>query len=221
MADEQTVSIDIPGVGAVDFPSSMSSADMNAAAKRLYDQANPPAKPSTNIGLALTAASQVIPAAANIATRIATSPTLPQTTATIGRIIGGISPIVGGAVTGGTASGPLAAMGGAGLGVAGAAKGSYMGGRTGYFTGKLLQRAAPPIANVLEKAVPAAQMFGRMVSPQNMLDLAQVAEPNRRDIGFLGMGHSVDVPGAEPPVLNALAAKLRDAILRRLGAQQP
>jgi hypothetical protein len=42
-----------------------------------------------------------------------------------------------------------------------------------------------------------------------------MAEPNRRDIGFLGLGSSVDVPGAEPPVLNELYRRLMAKIRGR------
>lgn len=38
MAGEQVTTIDIPGVGPVDFPSSMPEAEMTAAAKRLHDE---------------------------------------------------------------------------------------------------------------------------------------------------------------------------------------
>lgn len=40
--------IDIPKVGQVDFPDSMSEKEINAAAKKLYDEANVPEKPTAN-----------------------------------------------------------------------------------------------------------------------------------------------------------------------------
>lgn len=40
MDEQQPVRVDIPGVGPVEFPASMSSDDINAAAKRLHDEAN-------------------------------------------------------------------------------------------------------------------------------------------------------------------------------------
>lgn len=53
-------------------------------------------------------------------------------------------------------------------------------------------------------------------------DLNRVVEPNRRDIGFMGIGPSVDVPGAQPPLLNDLASKIKSAFLSKLAAlQQP
>jgi hypothetical protein len=125
----------------------------------------------------------------------------------MGRIIGGAAPIAGGASLGGPA--------GALLGTGQVSKAAYAGGRTGYFTGKLLQNMAEPVAKGLRAAVPYAEAAGRLAGPQSLLDLAQMAEPNRRDIGFLGLGSSVDVPGAEPPVLNELYRRLMAKIRGR------
>ena len=36
--------IDIPKVGQIDFPDTMSESEINAASKRLYDEANIPEK---------------------------------------------------------------------------------------------------------------------------------------------------------------------------------
>lgn len=59
--------------------------------------------------------------------------------------------------------------------------------------------------------------IGRALSavsgPMGMTDFAQTVEPNRRDIGVMGIGRSVDVPGAHPPALN----QLRDYIMAKLG----
>jgi hypothetical protein len=91
----------------------------------------------------------------------------------------------------------------------------WQAGKGGYFLGKGLQGIARPIAGALDAAAPAAKMLGRLAGPQSLLDLAQMAEPNRRDIGFLGLGSSVDVPGAEPPVLNELYRRLMAKIRGR------
>lgn len=46
MADQpKTVTVDIPGVGFIKFPADLPPDQINAAAKRLYDQAHPPAAP--------------------------------------------------------------------------------------------------------------------------------------------------------------------------------
>lgn len=181
-----TQRIDIPGVGIVEFPASMSDADISAAAKRLHDEATPHAsevKPSSTHAVMLAAGKAVAPAA-NLAAEVATNPNVPRMAANAGRVIGAVAPIA----TGAAAGGPM----GAAVGVAGAAKGSWLGGKTGYFTGKLAQQAAAPVANILEKAAPVANAVARIAGPQGLLDLAQVAEPNRKDIGFLGMGATPD-----------------------------
>lgn len=92
MADK---TIDIPGVGPVDFPDSMSDAQMNAAATRLYQNANvgkkqPPVTSWTDRAVSA----------------------LPAVGATAGGIIGGI----GGTVAGMGVGGVPGAAGGAGLG---------------------------------------------------------------------------------------------------------
>lgn len=133
-----------------------------------------PAPRDTTAGLQMAAASRAVPFAGRLAAGVATSPTLPQTTATVGRIMGATAPIVVGADKGGV-TGALA-------GLAASAKGAWAGGKTGYFTGKLMQRAAAPVATVLEKAAPYAQGLSTLSGVQGVLDLAQMAEPNRRDI---------------------------------------
>lgn len=152
------------------------------------------AHPSDSAALGAAA----IAPAANIAARVATNPNLPRTMASVGRVVGALAPPVVGAYEGG----PIGAL----AGLAGAAKGSWAGGKTGYFSGKLMQKAAAPVASGLSAIAPIAHQLSGVAG---VGDLAQMAEPNRRDIGFLGVGPSVHVPGAEPPVLNRLAAYLR------------
>lgn len=83
---------------------------------------------------------------------------------------------------------------------------SWAGGKTGYFGTKMLQSAARPISGALQAIAPAASALS---GAAGVGDLAQMAEPTRKDIGFLGIGKSVDVPGAEPPWLNAVLGRLR------------
>lgn len=178
---------------------------MKAAAIVRGDQTAPrasesPEMPSSNAALSLASGAKATPMAANLAERFFTSPTLPKTSALMGRIIGAAAPIAGGASIGG--------IGGAVVGASEAARGSWVGGRTGYFTGKLLQNMSEPVAKGLRAAVPVAEAAGKAAGPQGLLDLAQMAEPNRRDIGTLGIGPSVHVPGEEPPYLNELYRRL-------------
>lgn len=149
----------------------------------------PAEKPSDSTGLALAAAGNGIPAAANAAMHVATSPNAGKIGSMLGQITGGIE----GAMKGG----PM-----------GAAGGVWAGGKAGWFTGKLAQRLAAPVASGLEKVAPYAQALSTLGGAQGVNDLAQMAEPNRKDIGFLGMGPSVDVPSAEPPWLNAVLGRL-------------
>lgn len=140
--------------------------------------------------------------AAGLAMEMATNPGFPKATATLGRIGGAVLPMAVGSKYGasGMASGAL-----------GAAAGSWSGGKTGYFTGKLLQNAASPVARGLETVAHGANT---LAGASGVGDLAQMAEPNRKDIGFLGIGPSVDVPGAQPPVLNDLIARIRARFTR-------
>jgi hypothetical protein len=82
--------IDIPKVGQVEFPDSMSEADVNAAAKRLYDEANAPQKGGAQ-------------RVAEIATRGALPPaTMAATGAALGSVAGPPGAAIG-ALTGGLA----------------------------------------------------------------------------------------------------------------------
>jgi hypothetical protein len=182
--------IDIPGIGPVDFPDSMSDAQMNAAATRLYQNANvgkkqPPvtswtAAPESDSGaLIAKGAAAAVPVAANAAAELATNPNVPKAAAAAGRLVGAIAPTV----AGGAAGGPVGALAGA----ANAAKGAWAGGKTGWFTGKLAQEIAAPVASVAEKVAPYAQAASTVAGAQGVNDLAQMAEPKRQDIGFMGM----------------------------------
>lgn len=76
----------------------------------------------------------------------------------------------------------------------------------------------------------ASRVLAPLQAAVGVTDLAQIAEPNRRDIGMAGMGASVtpadlqmtpaqfdQYQQAHPPLLNAMAGRLRAAILARLG----
>lgn len=187
MADK---TIDIPGLGPIDFPDSMSKEQVQAAATRLYQNANvgkkqPPVMswteaPSDSGALAVKGGAATVPMLADAAAEVATNPNIPKAAAAAGRVIGGIAAPVSGAIYGGPA--------GAVVGAAEAAKGAWAGGKTGWFTGKLAQGMAAPVASALDKAVPYAQAASTLSGAQGALDLAQMAEPKRQDIGVLGMG---------------------------------
>jgi hypothetical protein len=102
--------------------------------------------------------------------------------------------------------------GGALLGVGAAAKGSWAGGRTGWFTGKMLQSLSAPVANAMETLAPYAQAISTVAGAQGVLDLAQMADSTRKDIGTLGVSiaepRSQAEKDAHPALLNAVASKI-------------
>lgn len=71
----------------------------------------------------------------------------------------------------------------------------------------MLRTGAGKAASTLSK------VLGPLSAMTGATDFAQTVEPTRRDIGVMGIGRSVDVPGAHPPALE----QLRQAILKRLG----
>lgn len=155
---------------------------------------------SSKGGLVLAGIKAGAPKATEAMAELATSPKVAATAAKIGRVIGGVAPVVGGGATAGPA--------GAAIGMAGAAHGAWTGGKTGWFTGKLAQNLAAPVASAMESAAPYVQTLGTMSGLQGGLDLAQMADPTRTDIGFLGMGKTPDVPGQQPAMLNAIVTYL-------------
>lgn len=75
-----------------------------------------------------------------------------------------------------------------------------------------VQSAAGHAASVLERLAPYAQTLSTLSGAQGVLDLAQMAEPNRRDIGVLGVGigpaRSAEDQAAHPALINMLLQKL-------------
>ncbi len=164
----------------------------------------PKDKQSDSGALGLAATARAIPPAANAAMEVATNPNVPRAMATAGRVIGGIAPAVGGAAE----AGPV----GAAIGLAAASKGAWAGGKTGYFSGKLLQNVTAPVARALTAIEPYLQTVSTLSGAQGVNDLAQMAEPTRQDIGMLGVGPSVQHDDTHPALVNLLAMKASDAI---------
>lgn len=194
----------IPGVGNVAFPDSMSQAQIDAASAKLYRESQGAAPPSDSTGVGMFAAAKAAPTAAYLAEQAATSPGLPRAMATAGRVVGAVTPPVVGAYEGGVVGG-LA-------GLAASAKGSWAGGKTGYFSGRLLQNIAAPIANALTAVEPFAQALSTLSGAQGALDVAQMADPKRTDVGVLGVGVGGAKDPAHPALLNLLAMKTVDAV---------
>lgn len=156
------------------------------AAQIVKGQSAPEAKPQPGSKAAILShvAAKAIPVVESGAMNFATNPSVPKMSASAGRVLGGVAPVVAGA----TKMGPA----GAAIGMAGAAQGAWAGGKAGWFTGKLAQQLMTPIAKVMEAVKPYAQGLATLSGAQGVLDLAQMAEPDRTDIGVLGVGKSQD-----------------------------
>lgn len=161
MPDPTYKTVDIPGYPeGVDFPASMTDDQINLAAARLYSQkkaeldaAKPDSSRDASIpiaGLSVAGASKAVPALARGAMELATNPNVPKASAAVGRVLGGVAPVVGGFAEGGPVGGLV--------GLAAAAKGAWVGGKTGWFTGKLLQNLSAPAAKVLTTIAPYAEL---------------------------------------------------------------
>ncbi len=75
--------------------------------------------------------------------------------------------------------------------------------------------AVAPVATPVAKAISAAAPYVKAISmasgAQGVLDLAQLAEPKRKDIGFFGVGSGTPDP-QHPALLNALFSKIADVV---------
>lgn len=160
--------------------------------------------PSTNTGLAAVTASKAVPVAAQLAEEFVTNPNVPKAAAAVGRVVGGVAPIAGHLAKGD----PFSALV---RGFPDAALGSWTGGKTGWFTGKLAQRVTAPVASVLTKVAPYMQAVTTLGAVQSALDLHQMLDPKRKDIGTLGIGKTEHVAGEHPALLNLAVSKLREA----------
>lgn len=192
-------------MGEVDYAALADQARQSAPVDyaALADQARQTTQPSTNTGLTMAGAGQAAPLAAKAATAFVENPNVPKIAAKVGRIVGGVAPVVTGAVEGGTV--------GALVGISTASKGAWAGGKTGWFTGKLLQKVTAPMASVLTKAAPYAQALTTVGGVQSGLDLMQILEPNRKDIGTFGIGKTEHIAGEHPALINLAVTKVREA----------
>lgn len=161
-------------------------------------------KPTTNAAVEMSGTAALIPAATRASTELATNPSVPKVAASIGRFAGAVGPTVA-AMAEGSPVGTLAAIGASG-------KTAWAGGKAGWFTGRLMQNASAPIANALMKVAPYVQTLSTLSGAQGIGDLAQMVDPTRQDIGFLGIGHTVNVPGAHPALINMLLGKISEAV---------
>lgn len=140
-------------------------------------QAPPP--PSPKAALALAAAGQAIPVAAKYVTTFAQSPTAAKVGGAIARHATTAAEVARGLVTASPTD------------ILAAPKAGWFAGKGGYWLTKAAQGVSGPVGAALEKVAPYAQTLLTLAGAQGINDLAQMAEPNRKDIGFLGLGASV------------------------------
>lgn len=157
------------------------------------DAPGPSAVP--NAGLALQGGAQIPRGLAALA-RGAQAPSFPSAVGAITRGGTTLGQIAHGAYTGNANEIIMSPLAG------------WSAGKGGYWLGRGIQSAAAPIGRAAEAIAPYAQTLNTLSGAQGVNDLAQMAEPARQDIGFLGVGPTVNVPGAHPPLLNAAAQRL-------------
>lgn len=79
--------------------------------------------------------------------------------------------------------------------------------------GELATKKAPGV--VLKAASKVGKVMPWLQAASGITDLAQTIEPNRHDIGIMGIGATHHVPGEHPAVLNALIDALKKRISSR------
>lgn len=136
-------------------------------------------------GGTLTAAliSHLTPYVEHALMEFATNPNAAKTGGAIGRAIGAVAPTAA-ALSNGD---PM----GVATGVALSGKTSWAGGKAGWFTTKLAQNLSAHIAKIAEEAEPYISKLQPAIATKAVSDLAQLAEPDRKDIGTFGIGASV------------------------------
>lgn len=133
----------------------------------------------TTAGLTVATLAKLSPKAAWELMRFGTSPTAAKTGGAIANAATTLAAAGHGVMTGNPSQIIAAPLEG------------WAAGKGGYFGTKALQGAARTGAAVLEKAAPVLDAAGIV---QGGLDLAQMAEPDRKDIGFFGVGRSIEIP---------------------------
>lgn len=141
--------------------------------------APPPKKEpdQASVGAAVPSAfaTHLLPYVQHAIEAFATSPSVKPAAAKAGRVLGAVTSFPAGIT-----------------GFGDVAKGAWTGGKAGWFTGKLAQDIVASMADKIEAhwhTLNAAA--SKAVAATGVGELAQMAEPDRKDIGFLGIGKSV------------------------------
>lgn len=165
------------------------SEDPNAGQMLSSDpSAGGPEKPTDATALALAFAGHVMPTIERATMEFATNPALRKTASDVGQLIG--------AGAGMANSGPV-----------GAASGMWAGGKAGWRLTSYAQKLGVPVAELAQRVAPYAQALKTISGAQAVLDLAQMAEPTRQDIGVMGVGKTVNV---DPEAASQNAAHAKD-----------
>jgi hypothetical protein len=190
----------------MEFPADATDAEISAALGAI-PSANAPNAPKakTWTALALSSVKPLVEGSSRVAAEVATNPNMRSLGSTAGQIVGGIA--------GAKTLNPLNVAGGV-----------WAGGRAGWHTGALAQKLATPVAKALEAVAPYAQAASTLAGAQGVNDLAQIAEPDRKDIGVLGVGRTTHIrndPAAVARVIKA-SPSIGDAVaaLVQLGMPQ-
>lgn len=149
-------------------------------------------------GLALAGAVKALPAVTSAVKAASTNPNAWKVGKNVGQIAGAV-------------------LGAKQDGIVGAATGMWLGGKVGWRLTNAAQRGiAAPTAKVLENVAPYAHALKTLSGVQGALDLAQMAEPNRTDIGVLGVGtgepRSAEERAAHPALINLALSKVSEAV---------
>lgn len=187
-----------PDLDAQGQPVGTRPPDLDASGQPAATSAPSPQQQSNVGGIALAAGQAALPKIASWTADFAANPDAWRTAKVIGELAGGAAGLSHG-------------------GLFGAAGGSYMGAKAGWRLSNLAQRGAQAVSNTVRPAAQAVLNAERYISPltiaQSGLDLAQMADPTRKDIGFLGIGAGDEkIDPKNVPLINELIAKAADAI---------
>lgn len=175
------------------FPQDATDEEISAA---LSGGTGGPAVNGIGAGLTLTGASKAAPLAARAVTAFAEAPNAAKIGGALAR--GGTTlATLGHGIATGNMTEALASP------IAG-----WQAGKGGYWLTKGAQGAAEPVGRILGKMAPYAQTLSTLGGAAGVGDLAQMAEPNRKDIGFLGVGGGTPDP-EHPALLNLIMQRLR------------
>lgn len=154
------------------FPADATDAEISAALNAIPESnaaSVPSAKTWSTPAINMAAAKASVPIVQTAVDQVATNPGV----VAAGKIAGR----VGGLVKSIATKNPFTMLGS-----------MEVGSKAGGDAAAIAQAAALKASPAIAKAAPYAQVLGTLSGAQGGLDLAQMADPKRQDIGFMGMG---------------------------------